>query len=101
MIRPEDYTIIESLVPATGQFHGDADGADVEGDADVKEVPTKCIRSITKLEALCQLAYIEFEGVSDGESVRRLLTQIKPKQLIVVHGSTEGTKYLTDYCAGG
>jgi len=34
------------------------------------DVPTKCIKYVQKLEALCKLAFIDFEGRSDGESVK-------------------------------
>ncbi len=44
-----------------------------------------------------QLSFIEFEGVSDGESIKRLLSQIKPRQLILIHGSSDATHHLADY----
>ncbi|VDM53348.1 unnamed protein product [Angiostrongylus costaricensis] len=42
----------------------------------------------------CNVEYIEFEGRSDGESTKKLIAQMKPKQLILVHGSAQATRHL-------
>jgi len=47
-----------------------------------KEVPTKCIRSYQKFPVRARILYIDFEGRSDGESVRKIITQLKPRQLV-------------------
>lgn len=47
---------------------------------------------------LCNVEYIEFEGRSDGESVKKLIAQMKPKQLILVHGSAQATRHLAQHC---
>lgn len=49
-------------------------------------------------QVMCQVAFIDFEGRSDGESVKKILSQIKPKQLILVHGSAAATRHLAQYC---
>jgi hypothetical protein len=54
VIRPEDYTVAESLVP-TSQFGEDDETADKESVVNAREVPTKCIKSVTKLEVLCKV----------------------------------------------
>lgn len=41
--------------------------------------------------------FIDFEGRSDGESAKKILSQIKPKQLIIVHGSSAATRHLAQY----
>lgn len=50
--------------------------------ADVTEVPTKCVSSTVTLDINANVLYIDFEGRSDGDSIRRYLTQIKPRQLV-------------------
>jgi cleavage and polyadenylation specificity factor subunit 2 len=58
--------------------------------------------------------FIDFEGRSDGESIKKILSQIKPKQLVsntnlnklstnfilkvIVHGSAQATRHLAEYC---
>lgn len=44
------------------------------------------------------MEYIEFEGRSDGESTKKLIAQMKPKQLILVHGSAQATRHLAQHC---
>lgn len=46
----------------------------------------------------CKLAYIDFEGRTDSESIKKVINQIRPKQLVLVHGSAAGTKALAEHC---
>ena len=50
------------------------------------------------VKILCKVEFIDFEGRSDGESVKKILSQIKPKQLVIVHGSAAATRHLSEYC---
>lgn len=49
------------------------------------------------LQVLCKVDFIDFEGRSDGDSAKKILSQIKPKQLIIVHGSSAATRHLAQY----
>ncbi|KAF8385948.1 cpsf-2 [Pristionchus pacificus] len=62
-----------------------------------EEWPTKCLKYITKLEVMCRVEFIDFEGRSDGESIKKILSQIRPKQLIIVHGDKAATQHLADF----
>ena len=71
----------------------------LDGNAgDLTDVPTKCMMSNKTLEILANVVFIDFEGRSDGESVKRIISQMRPRQLILVHGTVEATKSLADYC---
>uniref|UniRef100_A0A914GYR1 Cleavage and polyadenylation specificity factor subunit 2 n=1 Tax=Globodera rostochiensis TaxID=31243 RepID=A0A914GYR1_GLORO len=106
IIRPEEYIIADSAAApqhlATVANEKDAVGE--EGDVEeqrrvvVEEWPTKCISYITKIEILCKVEFIDFEGRSDGESIKKLLSQIKPKQLVIVHGTAAATRHLAQFC---
>ena len=50
------------------------------------------------LEILANVVFIDFEGRSDGESVKRIISQMRPRQLILVHGTVEATNTLAEYC---
>lgn len=63
-----------------------------------QEVPTKCVTSTIKLKVRAQVMYIDFEGRSDGESIQKCLMQIKPRRVIVVRGSNDDGRMLTDFC---
>jgi hypothetical protein len=44
------------------------------------------------------LSYIDFEGRTDSDSAKKLIVnQIRPKQLVLVHGSAPATRALTEY----
>ena len=44
-----------------------------------------------------QIVHIDFEGRTDGESLRRILKEIKPRQLIIVRGAPESRENLGNY----
>lgn len=68
---------------------------------DISELPTKCIKSTVNLDVLASVQYIDFEGRSDGESIRKIVSLIKPRRLIVVRGTADATEALATYCRAG
>lgn len=52
----------------------------------MSEVPTKCIAVTVTLDINASVQYIDFEGRTDGESMRKILAQIKPRQLVGTKG---------------
>ncbi|XP_071961785.1 cleavage and polyadenylation specificity factor subunit 2-like [Antedon mediterranea] len=97
IIKPEDYALID----ATGVENEDKDDdGKMEVDENIEEVemPTKCVATEKLIDIRCSITFIDFEGRSDGESMKKLITQVKPRQLILVHGSREATTHLADYC---
>ena len=51
---------------------------------EIIDVPTKCITTEEKVDILANVIFIDFEGRSDGESIRKILSQIRPRQLVCV-----------------
>nr|CDJ83222.1 unnamed protein product [Haemonchus contortus] len=99
--RPEDYTVSKLRVhlPVPQEIIKEADDPTANMVVPVADdAPTKCITVIEKIEVSCNVEYIEFEGRSDGESTKKLIAQMKPKQLIIVHGSAQATRHLAQYC---
>lgn len=99
IIKPEEYMITE---PTTLEEEvPESTFQDIKEDMEVlemKEIPTKSVMKKVTVDVKCQITYIDFEGRSDGESVKRILTLVKPRQLIVVHGTRKATKALSEYC---
>lgn len=62
------------------------------------DIPTKCIKETFELNIKAKLMYIDYEGKSDGESIKKLLSNIKPKNLIIVHGDEKSTKEMSEFC---
>ncbi|XP_028396324.1 LOW QUALITY PROTEIN: cleavage and polyadenylation specificity factor subunit 2-like [Dendronephthya gigantea] len=105
IIRPEDYVIPETTLPEEKKVKtepADAVMSDTEmvpvGNDDRFSVPTKCVVEKRTIDIKCSHMYIDFEGRSDGESIKRIISIVKPRQLVVVHGSPEATKHLAEYC---
>ncbi|KAF7638849.1 Cleavage and polyadenylation specificity factor subunit 2 [Meloidogyne graminicola] len=114
IIRPEEYMTEETAVTNTSTSPTiktktekeemiDEEISDAKAERQriqqiIEEWPKKCVSFITKIEILCKVEFIDFEGRSDGESIKKILSQIKPKQLVIVHGSAPATRHLAEYC---
>ncbi|XP_015750744.1 PREDICTED: cleavage and polyadenylation specificity factor subunit 2-like [Acropora digitifera] len=70
----------------------------IAGHAEMSKIPTKCVVEKKQLNIRCSLLYIDFEGRSDGESIKRILSLVNPRNLILVHGVEEATDHLAEYC---
>lgn len=96
IIRPEDFVVVDK----TAQEE-EADETKAEDDdlmQDVTEVPTKCLESSLQLDVNASLQFIDFEGRSDGESVRKIVQMMKPQRVILVRGSPEATQSMAAFC---
>lgn len=45
-----------------------------------------------------RVAYIDYEGRSDGDSIKKIINQMKPRQLVIVHGPPEASLDLAESC---
>ena len=61
-------------------------------------IPFKTLREKRELKILAKVLYIDFEARSDRESIEKLLSQIKPKNLILIHGTQDCIDQLERYC---
>ncbi|KAJ3210177.1 cleavage and polyadenylation specificity factor subunit 2 [Entophlyctis luteolus] len=61
-------------------------------------IPSKYISFPLDYEINCKVIFIDFEGRSDGKSVKNILTQVAPRKLLLVHGSDEATSDLEKHC---
>jgi cleavage and polyadenylation specificity factor subunit 2 len=50
------------------------------------------------MRILAQVQYIDFEGRSDGESLQKILAQLKPRRVLLVRGTPESTEAMAAYC---
>lgn len=61
--------------------------------------PTKCIISRKLIEINAQIQFIDFEGRSDGESLLKILSQLRPRRVIVVRGSPDNVNAIAKHCS--
>ena len=61
-------------------------------------IPFKTLREKRQLKVNAKVLYVDFEARSDRESIEKLLNQIKPKNLILIHGTQDCIEQLEKYC---
>lgn len=107
MIDPEDFTLFDQSKKALARDDefaraqgGGEEGGGGEGDrvAGEETVPMKTVSDVKTLNIACDITYIDFEGRSDGESVKKMIAMMKPRRVIAVHGSLAAVSSLASYC---
>lgn len=63
------------------------------------EKPTKCISSRKIIEINAHVQFIDFEGRSDGESLLKILSQLRPRRVIVVRGTPDNVNLIAKHCS--
>ena len=58
------------------------------------DIPTKCVQVTRTIAVNASVTSIDFEGRSDGESLQKILAQLKPRRVILVRGSPNDTEVL-------
>ncbi|XP_067274317.1 cleavage and polyadenylation specificity factor subunit 2 [Pseudorasbora parva] len=100
IIRPEEFLVPE--LQATEEEKSKLESGLINGDEpmeqDLSDVPTKCISNTQTLEIRARVSYIDYEGRSDGDSIKKIINQMKPRQLVIVHGPPEASQDLAESC---
>ena len=100
IIQPDDYRMVD-LGPETNggddnKENGGIKTEDIkkekEDEVTVLDKPTKCVQSRKPIEVNAQVQFIDFEGRSDGESLLKILSQLRPRRVVVVRGSPAKTR---------
>lgn len=104
VINPEDYIIKEEdgVELAASQPMLGADG-EVKADEETEDIlmdtrPSKVISNEITVYVKCSLQYVDFEGRSDGRSIKSIIGHVAPLKLVLVHGSAEATEHLKQHC---
>lgn len=58
------------------------------------DIPTKCMQVSRAMTVNASVTYIDFEGRSDGESLQKILAQLRPRRVVLVRGSSKDTEIL-------
>jgi len=113
VIRPEDLTAAaEKALAFANTIHHQPNNyrikqrikqqqqeeMEVEEEKEKVAVPTKCIRETLKVAVQCNIEYIDFEGRSDGRSIKKILSHVQPRKLVLIHGGLEATVNLASCC---
>lgn len=105
VIRAEDYMMLNPYDEPAPVVRKRKPGIEVkEEPANVppppppEEIPSKIIVKNIDLEINLEVKYIDFEGRSDGRSIKKIINHVNPRKLILIHGSPEATEHLYEYC---
>ncbi|KHG29898.1 Cleavage and polyadenylation specificity factor subunit 2 -like protein [Gossypium arboreum] len=101
VINPDDYVIKdEDMDQGAMRTGGDMDGKLDEGSASLilDTTPSKVISNELTVQVKSSLVYMDYEGRSDGRSVKSILAHVAPLKLVLVHGSAEATEHLKQHC---
>ncbi|XP_050099981.1 probable cleavage and polyadenylation specificity factor subunit 2 [Anopheles aquasalis] len=104
IIQPEDYRMVD-LGPETNGDDNKENGIKTEDikkekdeDVTLLDKPTKCVQARKTIEVHAQVQFIDFEGRSDGESLLKILSQLRPRRVVVVRGSSANTAHIAEHC---
>lgn len=60
--------------------------------------PTKWESSASDLVITCRLGWIDFEGLSDGRSIKTIISRISPRNVVLCGGSPVERLYMQQFC---
>lgn len=66
-------------------------------DFDTCDVPSKCLTFDQTIYVAAKIVHIDFEGRSDGESLKQILLSLKPRRLILVRGPPNSSKVVLNF----
>jgi len=61
------------------------------------KMPTKVVHNRVVSELRCGIKYIDFEGRSDGRSIKAILTHVAPRKLIIIRGAPPAIDHLVQH----
>ncbi|KAM4529309.1 cleavage and polyadenylation specificity factor subunit 2 [Fundulus diaphanus] len=100
IIRVEDFLVpeLQATEEEKSKLESGLTNGDEPMDQDLSVVPTKCVSSVESFEIKARVTYIDYEGRSDGDSIKKIINQMKPRQLVIVHGPPEASLDLAESC---
>uniref|UniRef100_A0A4W4F547 Cleavage and polyadenylation specificity factor subunit 2 n=1 Tax=Electrophorus electricus TaxID=8005 RepID=A0A4W4F547_ELEEL len=100
IIRPEEFLVpeLQATEEEKSKLESGLANGDEPMDQDLSDVPTKCTCATETLEIKARVTYIDYEGRSDGDSIKKIINQMKPRQLVVVRGPPEASQDLAESC---
>lgn len=100
VINPDDFAMKDEDM--MDMSIANLTGGDPKTETEVEEMllndkPSKVISDDISVQVRCSLQYMDFEGRSDGRSIKTILAHVVPLKLVLVHGSPEATEHLRQH----
>lgn len=112
IIQLDDYKLADIGIDAGANVDHDSkenginhaeDGAEQDQAKDddfaLLETPTKCVSSRKMIDINAQVQFIDFEGRSDGDSLFKILSQLRPRRVVIVRGAPENVDLVAKHCS--
>lgn len=99
VVNPKDFLVFDKSEAMITELSGEPMARQMGEMVDelVREVPTKCVSERKTFIVNASIQFIDFEGRSDGESIKKIIERIKPRRLIVVRGDEAATELMKNY----
>ncbi|VDO12737.1 unnamed protein product [Rodentolepis nana] len=59
---------------------------------------TKCVSEELEIPLRCEVSFIDFESRSDGESLRKIITGLRPHEVIVIGATQAAVNAVVEHC---
>lgn len=85
--------------PGEGGMFEDVDKGKEESKLDGEEevIPMKHVQESKSVKVCCEVFIRDCSGLSDGDSLKRLLKEVEPRHVSIITGSEDETDYLKTY----
>lgn len=60
--------------------------------------PVKTVIQEKSLPIQCAVLYIDYEGISDGKSIKQIISKLQPQHLILIHSTLSQCNIMKQYC---
>lgn len=70
---------------------------DEDEEPDLCDLPSKCVQYEQNIYVAAKIVQIDFEGRSDGESLKQIVLALKPRRLILIRGNPHSTKVVYNF----
>ena len=104
IVQASDFVDPTSKKPQAAQrrkmLQIEEDAMDVEGEEEARveeNKPTKAVTTLHQLKLQAKVVRVNFEGLADGRAIKNCISNVKPRKLILVHGTNETTAALKDF----
>ncbi|KAF4027690.1 Cleavage and polyadenylation factor 2 C-terminal [Phytophthora infestans] len=103
IINPDDFKDATLLANRQARRNiiedadGDEDMENANQEAAVETRPTKTITNEVVVNIAARITQVDFDGIADGRAIRNCLGNVKPRKLILVHGTEKTTSELKQF----
>ncbi len=89
--------ILQEFAKASGSIENEQSVMESAYYEDQDVVPCKVISEEKEIELHIRRMYIDMEGLSDGRSIKNLISTIGPRQLVIIGGSPKAVNTVVSY----